>query len=255
MSIPKGKRYLGIASQARIKFQDASDDVRSFNTLKQMLKDRKAATPHLHNVAKGVYVLIAALWEAYCEDLALESARLIVENASTWDQLPPALKKRIAKDLREDKHDLSPWKLAGEGWRTHCLDRLPGVVNAALFNTPKPAQIDELFLHAIGLQSLTTTWTEDADGADPRDRLKKFIEVRGSIAHGGAPPVSVTPKMISDFYQTVMRLVEDTDETVRVFITDTIGIAPWEAPPGDTVEVQPEDVASQEPVLTGTPWT
>lgn len=230
MSIPKGKRYLGVASQARIKFQDASDDVRSFYTLRQMLKGRKAAVPHLHNVAKGVYVLIAALWEAYIEDLAIESATLLVENACNWEQLPLTLQKGIAKEVREDKHDLSPWKLAGEGWRAHCLSRVPALVDTGKFNTPKPSQIDELFFLAIGLRDLTTTWTGEIDGVSSRDRLKTFMEIRGSIAHGGAPPVEVSPRMISDFYQAVMSLVEETDEAIRAFVTNATGVAPWEAP-------------------------
>ncbi|WP_346960763.1 HEPN domain-containing protein [uncultured Arthrobacter sp.] len=231
MSIPKGKLYRGIASQARVTFQDSSDDVRSFNTLRQMLKGNRSATPHIHKVAKGVYVLIAALWEAYCEDLALEAATTITENAASWEQLPLALKKRIAKDIRDDKNDLGPWKLAGDAWRIHCLERLPGIARATLFNSPKPTQIDELFLQAIGLPNLSASWTAGPDGVDPRERLLECMGVRGAIAHGDTPATLITPKMISDFYQTVMRLVEETDEAVRGFIATTIGSSPWDAPP------------------------
>lgn len=230
MSLPKGKQYIGIASQARIKFQDSSADIRSFHALRQMLKGRDAASPHLNNVAKGVYVLISAIWEAYCEDLALESATVLVQSATRWEQLPLALKKRIAKDLREEKHDLSPWKLAGDGWRSYIIERLPSITSATLFNTPKPAQIDELFFHAIGLPNISNTWTGEMDDVNPRDRLKNHIEIRGSIAHGGNPPVQVSSRMISDFYQSVMRLVDETDEAVRVFITDSTGVSPWGVP-------------------------
>lgn len=245
MSIPRGKRYLGVASQARIKFQDSSDDVRSFNTLRQMLKGRKAANKHLNRVAKGVYVLVAAQWEAYCEDLAVEAATLIVERSPSWEHLPTGMSQKIARELKDNKHHLSPWQLAGNGWRTYCLARLPAVTGAAQINTPKPAQIDALFHSAIGLRGLSSAWTVTADGADPRDRLREFIELRGSIAHGGTPPVQVTAKLISDFYQAVMRLVEETDEAVRAFIESTVGFTPWQVPDGTFLKGMDADFAGE----------
>jgi hypothetical protein len=225
MTIPKGKKFLGVASQARIQFQDASADLRSFHTLRQMLKGQSSANRHINKVAKGVHVLTAAIWEAYCEDLALEAATIIVQNAADWEQLPRHLTKRIAKELRENKHELASWKLAGDGWRSHVLENL---TSAPLFNVPKAEKIDDLFLRAIGLPSISANWSSTEANVDLRARLRHHIDVRGAIAHGVAPTTEVTPAVVSDFYQTVMRLVELTDESVRVFIESTIGFTPWD---------------------------
>jgi hypothetical protein len=225
VTIPRSKKFLGVASQARIQFQDASADLRSFHALRQMLKDRSRANRHINKVAKGVHVLIAAIWEAYCEDLALEAATLLVKNAADWEKLPRHLTRRIAKELREDKHELAPWKLAGDGWRSHVLENL---TSAPLFNVPKSEKIDDLFLRAIGLPAVSANWTSPEEGVDLRARLHYHVNIRGAIAHGAAPTTEVTPAVVSEFYQTVMQLVELTDESVRVFIESTIGFTPWE---------------------------
>jgi hypothetical protein len=190
-----------------------------------MLKERKRANRHINKVSKGVHVLIAATWEAYCEDLALESARLLVENVADWEQLPRPLARRIAKELREDKHELSPWKLAGEGWRTHVLENLS---SAPLFNVPKAEKIDDLFLRAIGITSISESWVDPDDGVDLRARLRHHVELRGAIAHGTPPETEVTPAVVSEFYQTVMLLAQQTDEAVRAFLESSIGFTPWE---------------------------
>ncbi len=230
MTVPRGKTSSGHASKARIAFQDASDDVRSFYALGQMLKGRKAALKHLANVGRGTFVLISALWEAYCEELALEAAQLLVSKAQSWEDLPLALTRRIANDLRSEKHELSPWKLAGDGWKTLTTERVAVLARETVFNTPKPSHVDALFLKSIGLSNVSQQWVTPLSGSGETsvEPLNRFVTIRGAIAHGATPRVVVSKRMISDFYQTVAHIVEQTDAAVGIYLEDNGVDKPWE---------------------------
>jgi hypothetical protein len=241
MSVPRGKSLPGSASDARMAFQDASDDLRSFYALGQMLKGRKAALKHLTNVGRGTFVLISALWESYCEALELEAATLLVSNATSWEDLPPALSRRIAVDLRNEKHELSPWKLAGDGWKTLTLDRVAILARETVFNSPKPAQVDDLFLKSIGLVHLSGQWTDLSQGSEISlaDSLKEFVALRGAIAHGATPRAEISKPAVSAFYQTVYRIVVKTDEAVGLYLEENGVDNPWERH-----VIEPMDLAS-----------
>lgn len=230
MSVPRGKKFVGRASSARIAFQDSSEDVRSFYTLGQMLKERKAATKHLNNVGRGVYVLVSALWESYCENLALEAAQALVQYASTPEELPPALARRIARELRADKHELSPWKLAGDGWRELTLLRVPQIARNTIFNTPKPDQVDDLFEKSIGLVALSSSWTpvHGSSEDDVREALRQYIELRGAIAHGDRDGTPMTKSQLSEFFQTVQHLVGQTEVVVANYLHERTGLPNWQ---------------------------
>lgn len=194
-----------------------------------MLKDRKAASAHLSNVGRGTFVLISALWEAYCEALALEAATLLVQNSRSTDDLPVELKKQIARDLRDDKNHLSAWKLAGDGWKELAQERVSGIAAGTIFNTPKPANVDTLFQRSIGLVELSSFWVapDSLRDENPCDLLKMFVQIRGAVAHGEHPRREVTKAEISGFYQTVSALVERTDDVVAAFINERTGLQLW----------------------------
>src|ERR1700722_5310371 len=73
---------------------------------------------------KSAIVLITAYWEAYCEDIAAEALRHIIDHAASADKLPSDLKKLIAKELKNDKHELAIWQLSDDGWRGIVVGRL-----------------------------------------------------------------------------------------------------------------------------------
>jgi hypothetical protein len=228
MAVPKGKQFVGKASESRVRFFDASDDVRSYYALRQMLKDRKGAQPHLGAASRGFFVLIAAMWEAFCEDLAHEGAQILVQNASTWQDLPRSLKQRISLDLKADAHELSAWRLAGDGWRDFTLQRVTDVARTTTFNTPKAGPIDALFEKALGLKSVSSSWESRWGGVNgPRAELDRAIELRGAIAHGASPAPSVTKKQVSAFYQLTADLAECTETAVGAFIAQQTGQDPW----------------------------
>src|SRR5713226_2469575 len=57
---------------------------------------------------KSAIVLITAIWEAYCEDIAAEALAHIVANVARGSTLPTELKKKIASELKtSNKSDLA----------------------------------------------------------------------------------------------------------------------------------------------------
>jgi hypothetical protein len=136
----------------------------------------------LEALNKSAIVLLTSYWEAYCEDIAEEGIEHIVKYAKSANALPKAMKRLIAKELKEDKNDLAAWSLADDSWRQLLVSRLDQYRASGKwnFNTPKPAQIDELFLDGLGIDRISDTWAWDKTKAsNSRDRLKSFVELTG----------------------------------------------------------------------------
>ena len=73
---------------------------------------------------KSAIVLICAFWEAYIEDLADEALDAMVNGVADFNKLPLDLRKRLAKAVKTNPNDLSPWDLAGNGWQTALRNNL-----------------------------------------------------------------------------------------------------------------------------------
>ncbi|HEX5511724.1 MAG TPA: HEPN domain-containing protein [Actinomycetales bacterium] len=228
MSVPRGRRFAGSASQARIRFYDASDDVRSYYTVAQALKDRRGLTRHVSAVGRGTYVLVAALWEGFCEDFAHEAAKALVSNVSGWSDLPPALARRISLEVKDDKHELSAWTLSGDGWRVVALDRVDRIARSTIFNTPKTHQVDQLFKEALGIECVSQSWVSAfAQGESPSVVLDRAMTLRGAIAHGEERERPITKKDVSLFYQLIADLVDSTELHVSKHLERSAGLSLW----------------------------
>lgn len=169
-------------------------------------------------------VLVSAIWEAYCEDLAAEALGHMVMHATEPSELPTSLRRRVADELKKDPHHESPWKLAGDGWRaflTERLQRLQDARNLGL-NTPKADNIDGLFLKTLGLADLSEAWYWPGMSAEQaREKLDRFIVLRGDIAHRGA--AGVRRKRVTEFLNHAKRLAGKTDAKVNAFVQDACG--------------------------------
>jgi hypothetical protein len=57
--------------------------------------------PGMEVLNKSAIVLLCAIWEAYCEDVADESLSHLLAQSSDYSMLPKVLQKRVAKNLRK----------------------------------------------------------------------------------------------------------------------------------------------------------
>ena len=190
---------------------------------------------------KSAIVLLCAVWEAYCEDLADEALRHILASTSDPSKLPQALRKQVAKELKQDLHDLSPWQLAGEGWKLHLRSRLSDFTRRRNFdwNNPRAANVQSLF-ERVGIPNVTDAWHWRRTSKHTAiDRLEKFVALRGDIAHRGNTTTGSKPlrgrrafgvveKMtVIRAVRLVNTLVEKTDAKVAKELKRMTGVDPW----------------------------
>lgn len=210
---------------ARVAFHDNSDDVRSLWSLYQAAKNSRAVQRHIGPANKGAYLLIAALWETYCEDVLLETTTELVAGIAEAGSLPAAVRRAIARDIKEDKHEFSPWQLAGDGWRDVADKRARRLCREFVFNSPKATNVDELFRRTLGIADVSQFWTTERV-VDPRTALNEHLGRRGKLAHRAAS-TTITRQQVSDFYQLVMDLTQSMDAHLGAFLFKVTGSNPF----------------------------
>lgn len=226
MSAPGPKAVKGPRSAARLAFFSNSDAVRSLWALHQEAKTwTEARRRHLGVANQGVYLLVAALWETYCEDLLFESLDHLVDGATCPDSLPSRLRRRIAAELREDQHELAAWRLAGEGWRDEARARAERLRHDLAFHSPKAAALDALFDKHLGMPSVSAAWV-DHRGEPARQRLDEHLVCRGALAHRAAG-TAITKAEVSDFYELASALTVAMDTAVGEHLANHVGSNPY----------------------------
>ncbi len=180
---------------------------------------------------KSAIVLLTANWEAYCEDIAAEALEHIVTHAASADKLPVELLKLVAKELKNDVHELAMWKLSDEGWRDVLRNRLAAlqVERNRRLNTPKTDQIDDLFRRTLGIPIMSDRWRwSKMTPAKARAKLDKYVELRGAIAHRGAAAATVRKSHVTDYFKFVRRLVARTGGIVSSHVRAVTSVGLWD---------------------------
>lgn len=219
-------------SKARKAFDSNAKDIERLLELHKkeggVLKGRRYGLEVLN---KSAIVLITAYWEAYCEDIAAEGLEHIINNANSAEALPKALKKEIAKAISENKNNLEMWKIADAGWKTYLKDRLDELQlkrNRRL-NTPKSNNIDDLFRSAIGISKISSEWRwpKKMTAARAREKLDKYVTLRGSIAHRGNYSESVKKAEVDDYFSFIKQLASKTGGGVNRHVKSITGKPLW----------------------------
>lgn len=225
VTAPKGAALIGPKSRARVALHNNSDDVRSLWSLYQASKSSPAVQRHLGPANKGTYLLIAALWETYCEDVLLETTEELLAGTDDPESLPVAIRRAVARDLKEDRHDLSPWVLADSGWRAVVETRARRLCREVIFHSPKAGNVDDLFRRTLGIENISLGWTTERTD-DPRTALNEHLSQRGELAHRAAA-TTISKRQVSDFYQLVMDLTKAMDRQLGEYLFDTTGKDPF----------------------------
>jgi hypothetical protein len=220
-----------MGSAARKAFGQNCDDIdRLLEIHGDLGGDAPGRRRRLEVLNKSAIVLITAVWEAYCEDIVAEGLRHLVEHAPSADSLPKELRKQVLVELTAEKDQLAVWKLAGEGWRTVLearLERLEQERNRRL-NTPKTVQINDLFLTGLGIPKISASWKWNRmSQTSAEQKLDRYVNLRGSIAHRGAGPGAVKKAQVTDYYGHVTRLVGKTGGRVNRIVSGATGKTLW----------------------------
>jgi len=166
-------------SQALLSFEKyIRRDVNKLIKAHGLLKSPGMGKQGLGYITRSGVVALCAAWETYIEDVLCETVDWMTYYTEKPQDLPRPAKKFLAKHTREAKNELTPLRLAGEGWKTLLIDLVNSETDG--LNTPKPAKIDELFFRYTGIQKLSEQWSYGPD------EIRSFVEERGDIAHKGA---------------------------------------------------------------------
>lgn len=173
------KKLKTSASDARVTFTSNSADIRNYFVLHQLAF--KHATKPVRQLAylldKSTYVLVASLWEAYCEDVVTECLDHIAAHAPMYQSLPPSIIEDIQKNIRSGKG--SPWDLAGDGWREYIRQRGKGDERKRNkdFAGPKSSAVEQFFLRFLGVEDLCGRW-QSSGSPLICDELDKHLDQR-----------------------------------------------------------------------------
>ena len=219
------------ASKARHTFAINSRDITAFYTVHQHFVKTvtNKVRRHVYILNKATYVLVASLWEAYCQDIVTEALDILVDHAPTWEQLPRQLARDIAKELRNNNMPLlAPWELAGDGWRAYIKDRQEAhsYQRNYDFSGPNSANVERLFSESLGLRDIRDSWKQ-ADSLTICSDLDSHLDRRNNIIHQIEAGPMVNKRDVKDFYFVVRRLVRHTDQVVDDMLTNSTGKSRW----------------------------
>lgn len=220
-----------MSSEARSAFDKSAEDVeRLLEIHSDYGGNAQGRRFQLEVLNKSAIVLITAIWEAYCEDVATEALDHLVRNVSDAASLPKELKKRIAKEIKGNSDELAMWNLADSGWKTQVRARLSTLTSERnrRLNTPKSEGIDQLFSSAIGLMKVSDSWRwKRMSPEQARRKLDKYVDLRGAIAHRGKAATSIKKAQVEDYFDHVKQLVSKTGGKVNSFVRHVTGKSLW----------------------------
>jgi hypothetical protein len=145
---------------------------------------------------RATLVFIAACWEAYVEDLALE----------VYGMLHTA------------------------GVNPHGTPRNPGAAKnrADTLHTPFAAKVDALFRDILGLEDISLSWSwQNMSASQAVTKLDGFIADRCEVAHRVSGQLPTPKSSGSNFLDHVTSIVECTEEAVLRFAQGLLRKPPW----------------------------
>lgn len=220
-----------MASKARRAFdQNARDIERLLEIHRDLGGDERGRRFRLEVLNKSAIVLITSFWEAYCEDLAAEALEHIVTHAKSAGSLSKEIKKIVAKELTDAPNQLAVWDLSDSGWRSVLQGRLAKLQTQRnrRLNTPNSEKIDELFLTALGLGSISSSWAwQRMSPSKARNKLDRYVTLRGEIAHRGKAAEGCKKTQVKDYFAFIKQLVGKTGGSVNSYVNGVTGKKLW----------------------------
>jgi hypothetical protein len=179
---------------------------------------------------KSGIVLLTACWEAFVEDCASVALEFVLQKTPDPATLPKVVRTRIGQSIKNDKNDVKAWELAGTGWQNVVRDYKNKLLHTyvSFFNTPKAGNVDDLLDALLGLPRVSDNWAwQRLSPEGARDRLAKYIELRGSIAHRVKASQAVHKKTVNDYADFITRLAVRTANVTRVHVQSLVKADPW----------------------------
>jgi len=171
---------------------------------------------NLGHLTRSAVVMLCAAWERYNEDLLIECIDYICNGITDINLLNKEIKKTISRKVRDDKNEIKPIELAGDGWKT--IWKNYAKTETELLNTPKKDNLDKLFERYLGLLNYSSIWKNNCS-----QLINDFVGERGNIAHNGNRATYVRMDTLKKYQDLVVENVIEIDskmsEKVRAMIS------------------------------------
>lgn len=151
--------------------------------------------------------MLCAAWERYNEDLLIECIDYICNEIADINLLSKEVKKTISRKVRDDKNEIKPIELAGDGWKT--IWKNYAKAETELLNTPKKDNLDKLFERYLGLLNYSGVWKNNC-----YQRINDFVSERGNIAHNGNRATYVRMNTLKNYQDLVVENVIEIDSKI-----------------------------------------
>jgi hypothetical protein len=175
---------------------------------------------------RSALVLTTACWEAFVEDVVRAGADVLARRLAGPQALPQCVQRRLCAQLKEQKHELAIWSVAGRGWRAVLVDHVHDQVER--FNTPRAKNVDDLVERCLGLERVSGRWSWEGMAVDnARKKLDDMVTLRGAVAHRVSAGASVHKREALQYAEFVQRLAAKTSNTTRAHLKKLTGRYPW----------------------------
>jgi hypothetical protein len=205
-------------------------NVNEVNRLKQIHGQiTKKGPGRKHDVQvlhKSAIVLLTACWEAYVEDLVTAALEEMISAAKDHKVFPKYVLERVGSN----HSGVNAWDLAGAGWKQALRGNLSGVLarTTGALNTPRTAQVDELFHKVLGLDNLSSSWFWAGRSVEQSTKeLDELVTLRGSIAHRVSTSKAVTLKNVTDARSFIYRLAVKSHNRTCEHLKSHVTKSPW----------------------------
>ncbi|WP_162375222.1 HEPN domain-containing protein [Pseudoxanthomonas sangjuensis] len=181
---------------------------------------------------KSAVVFACASFEAFVEDLASSAFDHIADKSPSISAIPIAIRRAIAKRLKEDPHELRIWDMADTGWRTVAASYKEQIIQKHIgpFNTPKHGNVASLLKELLGFDAMDSCFRwKGMPQQKAKENLNKFVQLRGELAHGKRPAPRVTKAAAIRDVRFLALLSVRMSNVMRVYCHSITGHYPWPA--------------------------
>lgn len=222
-------------SQALSTFNDSAEDVVALldahEGVTEAFAHYKLGPPaRLDVLFPSATVLMVSHWEAFVEDIASEALEYLVAHVPDATHIPIQIKKRLAKEIKQDPNEIALWRLADAGWRHFIKERLTKLKEGRdrFFNTPKAQQTADFIEEVLGIEDVRDAWTfGDFNPTSAAESLNALIEVRGKIAHRGKMPQQINGVWVREKMCFLRKLVGATEGRINRHVSSVTGAPVW----------------------------
>lgn len=209
-------------SNAYINFLHIRIDVLKLMETHNFYVQKKCGRKYLGHLTRSAVVMLCAAWERYNEDLLLESITYLSKVTVDIKNLNKEIRKTICAKVKNDKNELKPIELAGDGWKSIWLNYAR--LETELLNTPKANKLKVLFNTYLGLPDYTALW----DTCNPCE-IDEFVAERGAIAHNGNQTPYITLTKLKRYQDLIIKNVIAIDTNLALELKKSSGFSflPW----------------------------